>query len=217
MTRPAPRPAVRRRRIVLGLLAALVAAAGLGSHAGDALIERRPLAAPDAIVILASHEWERLPAAAAIARHNPSSLVLLTLPRVVTAFNCHRCAERPAWLRQEGVAADHIVQLPWTTSNTYDEALAVSQFALRHPIRRLLIVTSPYHTRRALHVFETVLAGRGIAIGIEPASALSPADPDRWWWHPYDRWYVTHEWLGTLYYRLRYHVPIAGDTSADSR
>ena len=50
----------------------------LGSHAGSALVVSEPLASPDAIVSLASHEWERLPAAAALARQYPEALVVLT-------------------------------------------------------------------------------------------------------------------------------------------
>jgi hypothetical protein len=47
--------------------------------------------------MLASHEWERLPAAAALARRYPDALVLITVPRVVNEYNCHRCDERVDW------------------------------------------------------------------------------------------------------------------------
>src|SRR5205814_6032977 len=71
--------------------------------AGRALVVARDIGAPDAIVMLASHEWERLPAAAELARRYPSSVVLLTIPIAVTRFNCHLCSERPEWLQHEGV------------------------------------------------------------------------------------------------------------------
>jgi uncharacterized SAM-binding protein YcdF (DUF218 family) len=177
--------------------------------AGSALVVSKDIGAPDAIVMLASHEWERLPAAAELAREYPSSRVLLTTPIVVTRLNCHLCSERPAWLKHEGIAAGRIVQLPPNPiSTTYGEALAVRAYAAAHPIYKLTVVTSPYHCRRALHVFEHVLGGTGVAVGVIPASAYSIAEPKRWWRHPYDRWYVTYEWAANAEYRVRYGVPL---------
>jgi uncharacterized SAM-binding protein YcdF (DUF218 family) len=203
----------RVARRAVGLLLVIVLLSGIWASldAGRALVVSRDVEAPDAIIMLASHEWERLPAAAELARRFPSSVVLLTIPVTVTRYNCHLCAERPAWLQREGVAAGRIVELaPNARANTYGEALAVRAYAASHPIRRLMVVTSPYHCRRALHVFEHVLSGIGIEVGVRPASAYSSADPDRWWRHPYDRWYVTYEWAAILEYRVRYGVPSTG-------
>ena len=194
------------------LLVALVAVVLWGLRdAGRPLVVSRDIGAPDAIVMLASHEWERLPAAAEVARRFPSSAVLLTIPVQVTKFNCHLCSERPSWLNREGVAAERIVQLaPNPSSNTYGEALAVRDYATRHSLHKLVVVTSPYHTRRALHVFEHVLGGLGVEVGVVPASAYSIADPAGWWRHPYDRWYVAYEWAALIEYRFKYGVSSTG-------
>ena len=171
------------------------------------MVSRDVVGAPDAIVVLASHEWERLPAAAKLAHAFPASLVLLTVPREVSPWNCHLCSERAAWLQNAGIAAERIVELPDRVSNTRDEAIATRQFAGTRPIGAVVVVTSPYHTRRALHVFEEAMRGAEVAVGVMPATASSPADPAGWWWHPYDRWYVTYEWSALLYYRIRFGVP----------
>jgi uncharacterized SAM-binding protein YcdF (DUF218 family) len=194
------------RRLIVSAGVALTA--WLLADAGPALVERRAIESPDAIVMLSSHEWERLPATAARARENPSSLVILSIPRFATDLNCYRCAERPAWLREEGIDARRITVLPWTTVNTFDEARAVRRFVEIHPLRRVLVVTSPYHTRRALHTFETVLEGTGVIVGVEPASRTSEAKPNLWWWHKYDRHYVTYEWAAIVYYRVRHGVGV---------
>ena len=208
----------RARRYLVFVLILLIALVGWGSlDAGRVLVVAKDIGPPDAIVMLASHEWERLPAAAALAREYPSSIVLLTMPIAVTKFNCHLCGERPAWLQHEGVRQDRIVQLaPNPVSTTYGEALAVRAYAAAHPFNKLVVVTSPYHCRRALHVFEHVMQGSGVEVGVLPASAYSIAEPARWWRHPYDRWYVAYEWAANIEYRFKYGIPI-GDISRPSR
>jgi uncharacterized SAM-binding protein YcdF (DUF218 family) len=176
--------------------------------AGRALVVGRAIQQPDALVMLASHEWERVPALADLARRYPTSRVLLTRPPTPTRFNCYRCDERMEWLAAEGIPRDRVRVLPRPVLNTHDEALAVLDEWRRAPFRRLEIVTSPYHTRRALAAFTAVLRPTGIIVGVVPATATSPSDPGWWWWHPYDRWYVAHEWAGILEYRIRYGVPI---------
>jgi uncharacterized SAM-binding protein YcdF (DUF218 family) len=194
--------------LVLFLLAVALAAAVLvvGAHAGTALVVSHPLAGPDAIISLGSHEWERLPVAAELARANPDATVLLTLPRVVNEFNCHDCNGRIGRLVRAGVDPHRIRILPLTGTGTYGEARITAEFARGYRIKRLMIVTSPYHTRRSLAVFRSVLDGTGIEVGITPASRTSQAQPDTWWRTPYDRWYVRYEWAAIPYYLFRYRV-----------
>ena len=202
---------VSRRRAVLALAIVFVAVVAViavvaGRGAGRALIVTRPIQHPDAILALASHEWERLPEAAARAREWPSARVLLSVPRVVTEHNCHRCAERGDWLVALGVDSSRLRLLPRSVTNTRDEAIAALAFSRRHGVGRLLIVTSPYHTRRALAAFDEVFEGSGVEVGVQPSTAYSAARPDRWWRTPYDRWYVRYEWSAIAYYAVRYGI-----------
>jgi uncharacterized SAM-binding protein YcdF (DUF218 family) len=173
--------------------------------AGTALVVNVELDRPDAIVSLASHEWERLPAAAALARKNPGAQVLLTVPIAANQFNCHDCSRRVDRLVAAGVARNRIVMLPRRVFRTRDEAEAVRQWAGSHGLRSVMVVTSAYHTRRALDTFRNMLAGTGIAVGVYPAG-LSDVDPDRWWRHKYDRWYVDYEWRARVFYLIRFGV-----------
>jgi hypothetical protein len=190
------------------LTALLLAAAVAAPHAGVALVVSEPGPPPDAIVSLASHEWERLPATVAQAAAHPDALVVLTVPRIVTPYNCHDCGYRPEKLIEDGVYAPRIRQIALAESGTYGEALAMKSFMREYNLRHLLVVTSPYHTRRALYTFRSVFAGTPVTIGVIPATATSPARPQSWWAAPYDRAYVRYEWAAVLYYRLRYHVPL---------
>ena len=196
---------------VLKVGCAIVAVALAGRSCGTFLVAERAVERPDAILSLASHEWERLPEVARLARDYPDSRVVLTLPPVVTEFNCHDCSHRPARLGFMGVAADRIDVIPILAPGTHGEALATLSYARQARVRKLLVVTSPYHTRRSLATFQKVFAGSGVELGVRPATASSAADPVHWWRTPYDRWYVRYESLAIVYYSLRYGVdPFVG-------
>jgi uncharacterized SAM-binding protein YcdF (DUF218 family) len=190
--------------LVAGAIVLLMVIAGW--NAGTALVITHAPSRPDAIVSLASHEWERLPLTAQLAGEHPDALVLLTLPQPPTAFNCHDCAGRLGRLRHMGVNSSRVRLLPLTSGGTHGEALATYAFAKQVRIRRLVIVTSPYHTRRALATFRARFADTDVEVGVRPATATSPADPSRWWRAPYDRWYVRYEWTAMIYYAVRYGV-----------
>ena len=174
--------------------------------AGSALVVSSPVERPDAIISLASHEWERLPEAARVATANPSALVLLTLPEAVTEFNCHDCSHRGDRLRRLGVGPERVRVLDLMGPGTHGEAQAALEFARSAHLHRLVIVTTPYHTRRALAVFRKVFDGSGVALGVQPATASSSALPERWWARSYDRAYVAYEWAAIIYYAVRYGV-----------
>lgn len=202
-------PRRRRRAIVVSSVATLlVIVGGLVAQAGHALVIHRSVLHPQAILSLGSHEWERLPLAARLAADHPDALVLLTEPQTVSRFNCHECAHRVERLRTMGVAEGRVRMLPITGSGTHGEAHAALAFARDAGIERLVIVTSPYHTRRSLAVFRTVFAGSGVEIGIEPAGVEPPIQPSLWWLAPYDRAYVPYEWAAIVYYWWEYGVPV---------
>src|SRR5687767_13920802 len=202
-----PRSAAWRRRIAPAAIVVAVALALAARYAGAALVVNESVGPPDAIVSLASHEWERLPAAVALAGRYPHALVVLTHPKTVTKFNCHDCANRPQLLAKAGISAERIRIIGLTLGGTYGEAVATRDLVVAQHLKSVLVVTSPYHTRRSLATFRKVLGG-GVAVGVVASSGTSPARPDRWWAQGYDRAYVAYEWAAALYYQVRFGVPI---------
>ena len=98
----------------------------------------------------------------------------------------------------------HVVSL--VAEGTFGEALAVRDFVVSHGLKRVLVVTSPYHTRRTVAVFRKAFTGVEVQVGVQPASQYSEARPDFWWMSPYDRWYVAYEWAAQAYYLFHYGV-----------
>jgi uncharacterized SAM-binding protein YcdF (DUF218 family) len=203
------RAASRRGRRLLLIASAVLVVLSLWplAHAGSALIVTRELASPDAILMLASHEWERLPAAAALARKYPDAVVLLTVPTVISLHNCHLCRERVAWLEAEGVNPARVRVLPRRVRNTYEEAQAARSFALSAGLVRILVVTSPYHSRRAWATFSHVFQGTPVSLGVNPAAG-GRRRGSTWWISPYDRHYIRYEWAAILKYRAVHGIPI---------
>jgi uncharacterized SAM-binding protein YcdF (DUF218 family) len=195
-----------RRALAIIAMFGLIVLAWAGVYAGTSLVVARDVADPTAFLSLGSHEWERLPVTAQLARAHPGSVVLLSQPVHPNKFNCHLCPERIGWLRALGIARDRTVVLPRLVTNTYDEAVAAREYCERRGITRLMVVTSPYHTRRTVATFAAVFAGSHTAVGVHPAVETSPAKPTQWWAHAYDRAYVRYEWAAIAWYALRHHV-----------
>jgi uncharacterized SAM-binding protein YcdF (DUF218 family) len=89
-------------------------------------------------------------------------------------------------LLREGVPESAIVRLPDRVTSTRDEARAVAAYLAGRPARRILVVSSGFHTRRARWIFERELAGLGVEV--RTAAAHAPDDPG-------DDWYRTDEGL----------------------
>ena len=67
--------------------------------------------------------------------------------------------------------------------------------------RRVIIVTSKYHTRRAGFAFRRGLAGTGAEV-IMRASRYDPSDPARWWRYRPDFRFAASEFQKLIAYRL---------------
>lgn len=154
------------------------------------LIVEKPLTQADAIIVLSGSAAykERTQRAAELYKKG-------VFPRIFISND----GERAGWSRSErrnlpfvelelreliagGVPPDAITVLPGEVTGTEWEATALAAEIDARPIKSLVIVTSAYHTRRALWTFEKILAGKGVEVGVEhaPLGVDSPR-PD-WWW-----------------------------------
>ncbi len=183
---PASALDVRRSAFVVAFLLTLTAITAIGPW----LIHEVPLDDPHAILSLGSHEYERYPHTAALAKRWPGARVLITQPRELGRYNCDACPYRVEWLESLGVARDRVIMLTPPALNTREELEIAAAWMRADGLTRLLVVTSPYHTRRVGILAETVVSR--LQVGISATrSAGEPAMV--WWLGAYDRWYVPYE------------------------
>ena len=79
----------------------------------------------------------------------------------------------------DGVPVGTIVRFPQRAENTREEAAALAHLFAERGWRRILLVTSNYHTRRARYICERVFPP-GTELRVVPASD-SAYNPDSWW------------------------------------
>lgn len=178
-----------------------------------ALIVEAGIARADAIAVLSGSSTfaERTRRAAELYREGRAPKIILTndgqqghwsQTQQRNPFYFERAADE---LRRAGVPADRIEVLPQVISNTYDEALLLRGQAMSRGLHSLLIVTSAYHSRRALWTLHKVFEGSGIEVGIEtpPPGQQTPL-PATWWLRPRGWRLVASEYPKMIYYHLRY-------------
>lgn len=82
-------------------------------------------------------------------------------------------------LQSDGVPPSAILRFSHRADDTREEAEGLRVLAEQKGWRRILLVTSNYHTRRARYIFRKVLPA---SVGLEVASAPdSEFDPATWW------------------------------------
>jgi uncharacterized SAM-binding protein YcdF (DUF218 family) len=208
------RPKATRRRRFLIIATLLVLCAPLFAFVtARLLIVRAAVQSPDAIIVLSgsSTYLERASWAAKLYREGRAPLIVLTNDGVVGGWD-NREDRNPLFyelslrrMQQEGVPADHIQVAPGQAVGTYDESLIIREFAVEHRLHRLLIVTSGYHSRRALWSIRRACEGSGIEVGIDSAPT-GWQTPSPWvWWSKRRGWkLVAGEYVKMVYYWTKY-------------
>jgi uncharacterized SAM-binding protein YcdF (DUF218 family) len=164
--------------------------------AGDFWIVDDGPAPSDAIVVLGDDNYngDRAARAAALFKGGWA-------PRVVASGRGLRSYAGIAELEQhdlaaDGVPQDAIVRFDHRAENTREEAIALRQLVSQRGWKRILLVTSNYHTRRSRYIFARTLPS-GTVLRVVPAPD-SEYDPDRWWYTRRGVVIFSHELLGMV-------------------
>jgi uncharacterized SAM-binding protein YcdF (DUF218 family) len=209
--RPSRRPRVAwRGRRVAALALLLWPFAAWGAARG--LVVRAEAGRADALVVLSGSATyrERAAEAARLYREGRAPLVLLTDDGVLGGWseaeqrNPRFVELAAAELRRGGVPAESVKVLDARPTSTHDEAGAVCAYAAGRGLRSLVVVTSAYHSRRALWTWRRVFRRSGVEVGLEPAAGAGT--PGAWtWWLSAAGWrQVAGEYVKMVYYVARY-------------
>jgi uncharacterized SAM-binding protein YcdF (DUF218 family) len=203
------RTAVRRTILVLLGLAA-VAAVWLLFYGGRYLQHEDPLQKADAIFVLAGTRLERPFEAVDLYKEGYAPTIVLSpgrpdpgeavLRQRGIRFPSEVELQRDA-LVQLGVPATAIVATQGYVDNTAQEATLLRSMVTSQHWRRVIIVTSKYHTRRAGFALRRGLDGTGAEVVIR-ATRYDASDPARWWRSRTDFRFASSEWQKLIVYRL---------------
>ena len=195
-----------RRRSLIGvsvvvLVLSLVAFIRVGSW----LVVADPLTESDAIVVLSGAVPYRAMGGARLYQEGWAPEVWLTRATGIEEYQA--MAElgieqlidadyNREILEHLGVPADAIRAIPTPVRNTLDEIRATADMLSETGGGSVIIVTSPYHTRRSRALWRRAI-GRSPRLSIQPAHE-DPFEPARWWRSSSDIALVAKELLGLV-------------------
>ena len=201
------------RLVRLGVLA-LALWSLLAWVAARALIVSAELERADALVVLSGSGAyiERTGLAAQLFKAGRAPKVILTNDPMKGPWSQEEqrnptFTERAAdELRRAGVPPERIEILPQPVAGTYDEAVLLRAWAVSRGLRSILVVTSGYHSRRALWTLRRVFEGSNVEVGLVPvAPGQQMPGPVIWWLKPFGWRMVALEYLKIVYYFFSYH------------
>lgn len=203
----------RLRRWAKFFVVVLTAWSLLAWFAARALIVRAELEQADAIVILSGGYLylERTQRAIELFQQGHAPKIIVTTDGTKGPWSDEK-QRNPKYselemeeLQRAGIPMESVELIPRPIWTTYAEAKVMRDYAQTHGLRSVLIVTSAYHSRRALWVWRQVFAESGIKIGIDYApTGLQSPTPVGWWWQSHGWQTVAGEYPKFVYYWLRY-------------
>jgi uncharacterized SAM-binding protein YcdF (DUF218 family) len=209
MPRPRLRTAVRWTILCLFLLAA-AGASWLLVYGGRYLQHEDALTKADAIFVLAGTRLERPLEALDLYKAGYAPFIVLSPGRPEPGeyllrqrgieFPTEAELQRNALIRA-GIPESALAPVAGYVDNTAQEANLLRSMVKVNHWRRVIIVTSKYHTRRAAFAFRRGLAGTGAEV-IMRASRYDPSDPARWWRKRPDFRFASSEFQKLFAYRL---------------
>jgi uncharacterized SAM-binding protein YcdF (DUF218 family) len=209
-------PAISRVRravriaVAAALLLAAIAAGWFVYDAGRYLQHEDPLQRADAIFVLAGTRAERALEAVDLYREGYAPWIVLSPGRLEPAevwlwrkgvrFPSEGALIRDA-MAQLGVPSSAVIVGETSVDNTAQEATLLRRLAHDRGWRRVIVVTSKYHTRRAGFAFRRAMKGSGLELEFR-ASRYDTSDPAHWWRYRKDYRFVAEEWEKLILYRL---------------
>ncbi|GAC1630185.1 MAG: hypothetical protein NVS9B14_00500 [Candidatus Acidiferrum sp.] len=147
--------------------------------AGEAWVVEDPLEKSDAIIELSIDNFyaDRATRAAELYRQGLAPVVVASGVRLRPYAGVGELMEHD--LIERGVPKDKVLRFPQDAENTREEAEVLAKLATEKNWKRVIIVTSNYHTRRTRYIFHRVFPG---SIAVSVASARDgDFDPERWY------------------------------------
>jgi uncharacterized SAM-binding protein YcdF (DUF218 family) len=176
-----------RTLLVLLVVAAIVVALGAAAlpAVGRYLVVADPLVPSDAVFVLSGKTPARELEAAQLYRRGLAPRVVLTRGRDPIA-QARALAGEPTpqeraalALQHTGVPPSAIVRLTTVVDNTEQELRVQSEYARAQGFRRVILVSSPAHTRRVRVIWNARY--EAVVPALVHPTAFERYEPERWW------------------------------------
>ena len=147
--------------------------------AGEFWVVDEPPETSDVIVVLSgdNYDAERAARAASLFKSGMAPRVVATGRALRSYATTTDLMKRD--LIEHGVPETAIVPFTHKADDTRDEAAVVSEFVASHGWKKILLVTSNYHTRRSQYIYEHTLPSNDQLLTV--AAPDSDYDPNYWW------------------------------------
>ena len=217
MTACLERRSPQRGSVLLWLLVALLLAlvlapiyvlrAPLLRALGEWWVVDERLEKAQAIVVLGgdSVRGDRVRHAVALYRQGWAPRLVLSGPSIRSYFSEAELMEREA--TELGVPAAHLIVARHPAASTLGEAVALGSVLAEHNFRKVIVVSSNFHTRRVRRIYRAVFRPQGTQVFVSAAPDFN-FDPRRWWQQREGRAVLLLEVVKSLYtWWELYHLP----------
>jgi uncharacterized SAM-binding protein YcdF (DUF218 family) len=189
-----------RRILPLGVAAlCLGAIPWILPAAGNFLVANEgPAQKADAVLVLAGDSFgRRIMKGAELVREGWAPVAYISGPDELYGLTEDQLAIQYAV--KQGAKAEWFAGLPNQANSTEDEAQQLLPRLRGKGVRKLLLVTSDYHTRRALRIFRRMAETHAPGMQIHPVAARDALfDPNQWWKTRPGQKVFLLEWTKTL-------------------
>jgi uncharacterized SAM-binding protein YcdF (DUF218 family) len=208
---PGSPPRFTFRRALAAVAVILFALVAYGfTQVGRFLTKEDAIQKADAIAVLAGTRMDRPLEAADLYKQGYAPRVVLTYGEPEAAFAALAARgvivppqaddARDIFIRL-GIPADAIILPPRIHDNTAQEAQTLRELAQKNGWRRIIVVTSRYHLRRAGFAIRREMAGSGIEVEMH-GTRYEAVNPERWWTTRVDLRWVLDEGAKLIAYEL---------------
>ena len=147
----------------------------------------------DAIVVLSGDEYgTRTLKGAQLAQAGYAPYVIVSGPKALLGPQSEIYIE---YARRQGYPASLFRSLPHEADSTRGETAIIGQYLQAHGIKKILLVTSNYHTRRAARLMRVQNRSLDVIVVAAPDPYFIP---DRWWKTRTGQKLFALEWFKTI-------------------
>jgi uncharacterized SAM-binding protein YcdF (DUF218 family) len=155
-----------------------------------------PLDKADVLIVLGDDNFyaDRATRAVQLFREGKAPVIVASGRRLRPSAGIAELIEHD--LAERGVPKDKVVRFTHDGESTLEEAEALARLVKEKKWRKVIVVTSNYHTRRVRYIFRRVFP-QGIEVSVASARD-GDFDPDHWWEKRKSIKELTQEFAGML-------------------